>query len=178
MMDREQAPLAVARLCHDLAQLSLGEGRRVEAIRWFGQSIDAYVYAGFTGAAAAMCVKLIRLDPRVIRARATLAMLHLANGQIDEALVAIGDYVSATRVRGERAEVTEERLLLLASLADHPAVRTLIGKSLIELGARDAGNEVLRRADGPPSAMSDQERWRRLLEAALQPPGAVRMLES
>src|SRR5690606_23964654 len=46
-LDRERTPLAVARICHDLAQLSLAEGQRAEAVRWFGQSVDAYIYAGF-----------------------------------------------------------------------------------------------------------------------------------
>ncbi len=176
-LDRERTPLAVARICHDLAQLSLAEGQRAEAVRWFGQSVDAYIYAGFTEAATALCARLIRLEPRVIRARATLAMLHLASGRIDDAAEAIRDYVNATRLRGERAEVTEERLLLLASLADDPTVRELIGRSLLELGAVEAGNDILKGIDGPFPALSEHERWRRLLEAALQPPGAVRMLE-
>lgn len=176
-MDRERTPLAVARICHDLAQLALDDGQRPEAVRWFGQSIDAYIYAGFTDAATALCARLIRLEPRVIRARATLAMLHLANGRTKDASDAIRDYVRATRVRGERAEVTEERLLLLASLADDLAVRELIGESLLELGAVEAGNDILRGIAGPATTLSEQERWRRLLEAALQPPGAVRTLE-
>jgi thioredoxin-like negative regulator of GroEL len=176
--DREQAPLAVARMCHDLAQLSIQEGRRRDAVRWFGQSIDAYIYAGFTGAAAAMCSKLIRFEPNVIRARATLAMLYLANGLKEEALAEIRGYVEATRLRGERAEITEERLRLLASLADDHEIRLFIGRSLLELGAAEGAHEVLgqvereRRGDSP-SPLNDQERWTRLLEAALQAPAAV-----
>lgn len=179
--DRDSAPLAVARICHDLAQLAIEEGRRRDAVRWFGQSIDAYIYAGFIGAAAAMCGRLIRFEPGVVRARATLAMLHLANRQTAEALSEIRAYVDATRRLGERAEVTEERLRLLASLADEAEVRDLIGNSLIELGACEEGREVLRGPEdgrgNETGTLSEQERWRRLLEAALQPGSGLHVLE-
>ena len=180
--DRERAPLAVARICHDLAHLAIEEERRRDAIRWLGQSIDAYIYAGFVDAAAAMCGRLIRYEPNVIRARATLAMLHLASRRKDDALAEIRAYVEATRRRGERAEVTEGRLLLLASLADDVEVRRLIGESLVELGAVEEGREILRTLEGDPTGgrstpLSDQERWRRLLDAALQAGAGSQFLE-
>jgi hypothetical protein len=162
----------MARLSHDLAVLSVKAGMRRDAVRWYGQSIDAYLYAGFTEAATAMCHKLIQFEPRVIRTRATLAMLYLAAGRDLEAEAEIVDYVDATRRHGERLELTHQRLRLLAALADGHRVRTLIGESLLELGAEEAGREVLQRVKReqrgePPRPPTEQERWRFLLEGAL-----------
>jgi hypothetical protein len=169
--DRDRAPLAAARLCHRLAELYAGNGMRVEAVRAFGHGIDAYLYAGYTGAATRLCEKLIEYEPRVIRARATLAMLHLAAGREEEAADEIRGYVDATRERGESVEITRRRLRLVAELAVGRKVRALIATSLAELGDSAAGEEILRRlrreAEGTPAhPLSDQERWTRLMEAA------------
>ena len=141
--DRERVPLDAARLTRDLADLYADSGNRVEAVRWYGQSIDAYIYAGFTDAAVALCRKVIRYEPRVIRARGTLAMLLLTQRDHEAAVEEIREYVAVTRERGVGLELTRERLRALAELAEAPEVRSLIGQSLIELGATDLGREML-----------------------------------
>src|SRR5690606_18729231 len=107
---RERAPLDAARLARDLADLYAEAGNRVEAIRWYGQSIDAYMYAGFSDAAIALCRKLIRFEPRVIRARGTLASLLLARRDYEAACDEIREYVDVTRERGADIDLTRERL--------------------------------------------------------------------
>ena len=119
-----------------------------------------------------MCRKVIQYEPRVIRARATLSMLLLARRDYETAGEEIREYVDLTRERGVDIELTRERLRVLAELADDPDVRTLVAHSLIELGATELGNEVLRevkrqKSEGSVSELSDAERWRRLTLAAV-----------
>src|SRR5690606_3206194 len=108
-------------------------GNRLEAIRWYGQSIDAYTYAGFSDAAIALCRKLIRFEPRVIRARGTLATLLLERRDYQAAREEIRGYVEVTRERGVDIELTCERLRAMAESTDDPEVRALIARSLMDL---------------------------------------------
>lgn len=171
-IDRERTPLEFARACRDLGERYAELGDTGAAIRWFGHAIDGYLRAGLSGAAGMMCRKVIEFEPRVVRARATLAMLHLAAGREVDAIEEIRRYVEATRERGERYELTWHRLRVFAEVAQNVDVRTAIGDSLRELGA--AGTE-LELLDGSPvpcprePAISPEDRWAKLLSAVLDP---------
>jgi len=174
--DRERMPLDFARVSRDLADLYAGSGKRSDAVRWYGQSIDAYLYAGLADAATAMCRRLIQFEPRVIRARATLAMLHIARHNHDEAVEEIRGYVDATRERGLMLDVTMDRLRVFADLAEDLDVRTSIALCLEELGAGEVAGEVMRcvqrerRGEATVVRLTDGERWDRLLTAVLAAP--------
>src|SRR3954462_8307443 len=44
-------------------------------LAYYGRAVDAYLKAGYTGPAAAMCRKILRSSPEAVRAHCTLACL-------------------------------------------------------------------------------------------------------
>ncbi|MDQ3556243.1 MAG: hypothetical protein M3409_05645 [Gemmatimonadota bacterium] len=165
-------PASRAALLNRAGDLCLQEGATAAAHGYYGRAIDAYLEARSFGPAAAMCRKLIKSYPDVVRARCTLACLSVGNGQFGDAEQELLDYVAATRrTRTERFAIP--RLRLLAELAQDPQVRRTIGRLLVELGDTRRGERVVAAAapHGAAAPPPDEgSRWQRLVHVALLDP--------
>jgi len=180
-LDREALaapPERRARLHNQIGDLCVREGEYARALRRYGRAIDAYVEAGHLDAAPALCQKVIRLAPEVVRTRATLAALLLANGLDAEAEEQIEAYVRAARA-AEQEALAARRLRLMAAATASEHVRLTVGEYLLELDAPQAADEVIGAVlaernglrDAPPA--DDEARVDRLLHLALMGPAEL-----
>ena len=185
-MEREArtvAGLRTAELFNRAGDLCLREGQPHRALTNFGRAIDLYLQAGLLDAAPALCRKVIRFAPWVIRTRATLASISLANGLFDDAERDLADYVRAAE--GVRQDLlTSRRLRLMAAATDSKGIRMEIGDYLLSLGdpisADGVFESVFAEQNGlrPPLSGDPTERWGRILPVALLGPGEMVQLEA
>lgn len=154
----------LARLWNRLATQAEAEGSP-EALACFGRAIDAYLEAGYFDAAAAMCRRLIRLHPEVVRARCTLAFLSIGRRHLGDAVQEITEYTMASKRTGTE-ELAVSRLRLMAQATSDASVRRRIASALAEMGDEEGRDAVL---ETPPAAeaQDDGKRWERLLAVAL-----------
>jgi tetratricopeptide (TPR) repeat protein len=146
------------------------------AFRFFGAAIDAYITAGRYNAAAAVCRKLLRVKPRAVRPRCTLAWLAIGYEHLGEAREQVEQYVEAAR-RAGNARYAVRHLRLMADLvADTELLAFLAGK-LDELGDTAAGDEVralvTTARDARLREVESEERWIRVVRAALMGPSRL-----
>lgn len=167
-----------ARLFNQAADLCLRAEDIVGAKVYSGRAIDAYLEAGYFGAAAAMCRKVIRFAPDVIRARATLAVLYLGKKLVEDSafeVELVDDYIRAARHEGDEILLTH-RLRVMANATANQELRVLIAQRLLELGDGDVGRRILhtiyREINGlvDPPQLDPSEQWDRLQRAALMTP--------
>lgn len=167
-----------ARLFNTAADMCLRADDLAGAKVYSGRAIDAYLEAGYFGAAAAMCRKLIRLAPDVIRARATLAVLYLGKKLVEDSafeVELVDDYIRAARQEGHEKLLTH-RLRVMAHATANQELRVLIAQRLLELGDGEAGRRILhtiyREINGlvEPPQLDPAEQWERLQRAALMTP--------
>jgi predicted Zn-dependent protease len=155
----------VARLWNQLATLAETEGDR-EAPTYFGRAIDAYLEGGYFSAASAMCTRLIRLHPEVVRARCTRAFLAIGRKQFADAIQDITEYTLASKRTGtERFAIP--RLRLMAEATSDVGVRRRIAVALGELGDEEGREQVQISIHQPEESADDARRWERLLAVAL-----------
>lgn len=144
-------------------------GKSDRALFYYGRAIDAHLDAGRFDAAGAVCRKILRISPGVVRARCTLAWLSIGKELDQEAAHDVREYVRAASA-ADQALVAREQLRLMAAAAPSAAVRELVAELLAELGDPD-----------PESALAEAERaadaeahWARVLRAALMGPDELR----
>lgn len=161
-----------ATLYNRLGDLSVKAGQKQRALFYYGRSIDAYLEIGHFDPAAALCRKVIRLEPAVVRARCTLALLSLGKGMLRDAEQELKSYVRAAERAGQEG-LASERLRLVAEAAQDHEIRLKIREHLLNLGDERGADEVLRavfaegeREEGEPGDAG--VRWERLLRAAVQ----------
>lgn len=158
-----------------MGDLCLEGGRRDHAVFHYGRGVDAHLKTGHFLSAAALCRKMIKLTPEVVRARCTLAFLALGDGLVADAERQIGDYVRAAAQAGTE-ELAIKRLRLMATATDAHDIRLLLGEYLVSLGDARAADEVygavFAEQNGvvPPRRESQRERWARLLRVSLTGP--------
>lgn len=163
-------------LLNRAGDLCAREGVRRQAMEYYGRAVDAYLRAGYHDAAAALCRKLIRTAPDVVRAHCTLAFLSLGNEHHGDAQREIGVYVRAARAtRTEKLAVS--RLHLMAEATDSEVVKRTIAEHLEELhdtlGSHRILTSLATTEEGlprPARAADPAERWEHLLQAALTDP--------
>jgi hypothetical protein len=167
-----------ARLYNQAAELCQSVGDTAGAKIYCGRAIDAYLEAGYFGAAAAMCRKLIRLAPDVIRARATLAVLYLGKKLVEDSafeVELVEDYIRAAKQEGDE-QLLIHRLRVMAHATANQELRVLIAQRLLELGDGEVGRRILHRIyreiNGliDPPQLDPGEQWERLQRAALMTP--------
>jgi hypothetical protein len=120
-----------------------------------------------------MCRKLLRFAPQVVRAHCTLAFLSVRDRRIGDAERLIADYVAATKkTRTERFAIP--RLRMMAEATEDADVRRLVGSFLLDLRDFEGGERVLaslgQAAARGPRPLDEQDRWNRLLRAAVMDP--------
>lgn len=69
-----------ARIMNRAGDLCFHAGQQDRALLYYDAAIDLFIEAAEFAASAAICEKLIRLNPRIIRAHCTLAWLAIARG--------------------------------------------------------------------------------------------------
>lgn len=167
-----------ARLFNQAGDLCADAGDSGTAKVYFGRAIDAYLEAGYFEAAAALCRKLIRLAPDVIRARATLAVLYLGKKLVEDSayeVELVDEYIRVARQAGAD-RLLIYRLRVMANATENQELRVLIGQRLLELGDEEVGRTILhsiyREINGlaTPPQLDPGEQWDRLLRAAMMTP--------
>lgn len=167
-----------AQILNRAGDLCLRDGDDTLALRYFGRAIDAYLRAGRGRAAAALCRKVIRAAPDVVRARRTLALLAIAEGDLAEALEQVEEYVRAARSRGD-VELAMLQLRVMADAAPSRPFRARVAELLSEMGdrfwAEQIGQSVpAQPASNEPIPEEPAARWSKVTQAALQGPDEVR----
>ena len=122
-----------ARLMNVAGDLCIEAGQRERALLYFDAAIDLYLAAAKFAAAAAICEKLLRLNPRIVRARCTLAWLAIARGLDDEATRRVEEYGDAA-LRQERPIIAQRQLRAMAEESDSQSVVEAIAHALLKLG--------------------------------------------
>lgn len=168
----------VAQHLNRAGDLCARAGAREAAKQLYGRAIDAHLRGGFYGPAAAICRKLLRVSPDVVRARCTLAFLAIGNRFQSDAIKELEDYVAAVR-RTETARFAIPRLSLLAEAVADPGMKRIIAAKLREVGAEDVARrveaEAERRATGNGHAdpIDSEEQWQSLMKGALLEPDSM-----
>lgn len=155
-----------ARILNLAGDLCFDAGERERALDYYGRAIDLHITHHEYSAAVAICQKIVRLTPEVVRARCTLAWMAIARGMIQEAQTRINDYKQAAETAGQ-ARLARAHLLMMAEVIDDRDLLVTIAESLIELGDAENADRVYGAAFGCSyehrmSGDAD-ERWRTVL---------------
>ncbi len=159
-----------ARLLNRAGDLYLVRGERQNALRRYGDAIDAYLQSGEYDNAMAVCRKIIRVVPEVIRTRRTLAWLCLGKGFLEIAEEHIDAYAKASIDAGLEP-LAVQQLQLMAQYVDRPEFRDFLARKLSDLGAHEAATRVRQ---GKASADVRAAGWTPVVYAAMLTPEELR----
>lgn len=173
--EKTAMPADRARLQNQAGDIALRLGDDVGAMVAFGDALDLYVRDHHYDAARAVGRKLLRVRPRTVRARSTLAWLAIAQDLPADARAALDDYVGALRADGQR-EIAVKHLTAMASATPDAGLRTAIAEYLMSLDAAQAADAVLGRvhaeAAGEKEPLTDDEMrvcWEEALDTLVSP---------
>lgn len=156
-----------ARILNLAGDLCFDAGERERALSFYGRAIDMHVAHEQFSAAVAICQKIVRLTPEVVRARCTLAWMAIARGMIEEAQSRIAEYKSAAEAKGQ-TRVARAHLLMMAEVIENRDLLITIAEALIELGDAENADRVYGAAFGCSfehrMAGDADERWRTVLK--------------
>ena len=175
-------PGSAAGPLNQAGDLLLAAGDISAAVEFYGRAVDALVEADRHEAGMALCKKIIRTVPRVVRARCTLAWLAIGAGFTAEAAARVGDYVNAAEHAG-RETLALAHLRRMGAVAEMHELRMVLGEYLLYLGDDRGANDVFgevffERNRGGHRSLDMEERWQNVRTAALLgpqkfPPAAV-----
>lgn len=150
----------------------------IDALQYYGQSIDSYVRADRFNAATAVCKKVIRLSPMVVRARCTVAWLAIGKGFVPEAQEFIDHYLVAA-ARAGREVLARHQVRRMSMVADAEPLRMFLAHRLLELG-EDRTSDLLfglvlrdRNRDGRRRLTDPGRRWLEARRCALMSPSDI-----
>ncbi|HEY8509239.1 MAG TPA: hypothetical protein VIL32_12820 [Steroidobacteraceae bacterium] len=156
-----------ARILNLAGDLCFDAGERERALHYYGRAIDLHISHDQFSAAVAICQKIVRLTPEVVRARCTLAWMAIARGLIQEAQTRIAEYKQAAEQKGQ-TRMARAHLLMMAEVIENRDLLLTIAEALIELGDAENADRVYGAAFGctfehrmPGDA---EERWRTVLK--------------
>ncbi|HEX6309923.1 MAG TPA: hypothetical protein VFZ69_17255 [Longimicrobiales bacterium] len=166
-MRQEMAPEQRARLMNIAGDMCYSAGQRERGLLYFDAAIDLYLAAGQFAASAAICEKLVRVNPQIVRARCTLAWLAIARGLDDEAVRRVEEYGEAA-LRLERPTVAQRQLRAMAEETDSESVLESIAHGLLKLGDSVSADRIFGFAHDPStqkrrSHSSPEERDRAII---------------
>jgi tetratricopeptide (TPR) repeat protein len=113
--------------------LLVDAGRVTQALEYYGEAIDTHVKADRFEPASALCRKVIRLVPSVIRTRCTLTWLALGEGYDGIAQEQLTRYVSAAAM-AEREGLALTQLRRMTEVAQGDSLRLHLAELLLTLG--------------------------------------------
>lgn len=169
-LEKTKSRRDAARLLNRAGDLHLVRGDRPNALKRYGDAIDAYLQAGEYDNAMAVCRKIIRVVPEVIRTRRTLAWLCLGKGFLEIAREHIEAYASASKEAGLQS-LAVQHLLLMAQYVDRPEFREFLAAKLDELGDEGAAHRV---REGRASEGVKAAGWSPVVFAAMLTPEELR----
>lgn len=155
-----------ARILNLAGDLCFDAHERERALGYYGRAIDIHIAHHEYAAAVAICQKIVRLTPEVVRARCTLAWMAIARGMLEEAQTRVADYKSAAETAGQ-ARLARAHLLMMAEVSDNRDLLLTIAECLIELGDAENADRVYGAAFGCAyehrMSGDTDERWRTVL---------------
>lgn len=170
--ERAVQPDERARILNLAGDLCFDAGHRERALRFYDRSIDTYLSVGLYAAAVAVCQKVVRLTPEVIRARCTLAWMAIARGMLDEARDRIRDYAEAA-TRMSDARLAWGHLRMMAEVCESHEVLETVAEALMRLGDVRGADRVYGAAYGGPLERKLPEeptqRWSVVMERIMTP---------
>ena len=140
-------PTERARILNLAGDLCFDAGQRERALIYYDQAIDIYLALGMYASVAAVCQKLVRLSPNVVRARCTLAWMAIARGQAREARERIVDYATAAVPRSDH-RLARGHLRMMSEVADSPEVLEAVAEALHILGDSKGAERAHEAATG------------------------------
>jgi tetratricopeptide (TPR) repeat protein len=140
-------PTERARILNLAGDLCFDAGQRERALVYYDQAIDIYLALGMYASVAAVCQKLVRLSPNVVRARCTLAWMAIARGQAREARERIVDYATAAVPRSDH-RLARGHLRMMSEVADSPEVLEAVSEALQILGDHKGAERAHAAATG------------------------------
>jgi tetratricopeptide (TPR) repeat protein len=145
--DNSLFPTERARILNLAGDLCFDAGQRERALIYYDQAIDIYLALGMYASVAAVCQKLVRLSPSVVRARCTLAWMAIARGQAREARERIADYANAAAPQSDH-RLARGHLRMMAEVADSPEVLEAVAEALDMLGDERGAERAHAAATG------------------------------
>jgi tetratricopeptide (TPR) repeat protein len=145
--DNSLFPTERARILNLAGDLCFDAGQRDRALIYYDQAIDIYLALGMYASVAAVCQKLVRLSPSVVRARCTLAWMAIARGQAREARERIADYANAAMPLKDH-RLARGHLRMMAEVADSPDVLGAVADGLKLLGDTRGAQRAEAAASG------------------------------
>jgi predicted Zn-dependent protease len=140
-------PTERARIMNLAGDLCFDAHDRERALVYYDQAIDIYLALGMYASVAAVCRKLVRLSPSVVRARCTLAWVAIARGQHREARDRIEDYAAAAAAQADQ-RLARGHLRMMAEVTDTPEVLQAVADALLLLGDARGAERAYRAARG------------------------------
>jgi hypothetical protein len=151
-----------ARIFNLAGDMCFDAGARERALGYYGRAIDVLIAADQIDGAVAVCRKIVRLTPEVVRARCTLAWMALGQGVIEEARQRITDYARAAATAGQE-QTASRHLRMMTDIAANQEVLESLAEALLEIGdnvgADRAFGAAAGHADGQVAAEDSQARW-------------------
>jgi tetratricopeptide (TPR) repeat protein len=176
-MERRAAQCALpderGRILNLAGDMCFDAGRREQALYYYDQSIDTYISAGLYAAGVAICQKVVRLTPEVIRARCTLAWMAIARGLLEESRERIRDYAEAAR-RLSDARIAWGHLRMMAEVCESHEVLETLAEALMQLGDARGADRVYGAALGGELRSRKlpehpEERWKVVMGRIMTP---------
>ena len=166
-----------ARIFNLAGDMCFDAGVRERALGYYGRAIDVLLAADHIDGAVAVCRKIVRLTPEVVRARCTLAWMALGQGVIEEARQRIADYARAAASAGQE-KAASRHLRMMTDIAANQEVLESLAEALLEIGdnvgADRAFGAAAGHADGQHAAQDSQARWQAVARVlAGHDPGVV-----
>ncbi|MGD8700221.1 MAG: hypothetical protein PVJ43_13075 [Gemmatimonadales bacterium] len=130
-----------SRLLNRAGDLYLVKGDRQSALKRYGDAIDAFLQSGEYDSAMAVCRKIIRVVPEVIRTRRTLAWLCLGKGFLEIAREHIDAYAVAS-IEAGLEPLALQQLMLMSQFVDRDDFRGFLADKISQLGDERAAERV------------------------------------
>ncbi|MEX0893753.1 MAG: hypothetical protein WEB88_16420 [Gemmatimonadota bacterium] len=135
------APAARASFFNLAAETARDAGREPLALELEGRAIDAWVRADRIDAAAALCRKIVRRSPTVVRTWCTLAWLDIGRGHFSDVRMHVDHYVDAAD-RAGRDRLALVQVRRMSALSHNDDLRLHLGERLLWLGDDSSADHV------------------------------------
>lgn len=126
-------PGGAATFYNQAGDLLVEAGRMTNALEYYGEAIDTHVKADRFDPAAALCRKVIRLVPAVVRTRCTLTWLALGDGFDGDAKENVSKYVDAAVLAG-KTDIVLTQIRRMCTIAGSDVLRLYLAEMLLTLG--------------------------------------------
>lgn len=173
-------PGEAAALYNRAGDVLLGGNDLESALDLYGRAIDDFIEADRFDAAIALCRKVIRTVPAVVRTRCTLTWLSIGAGYTAQAADYATQYSWMADQTGRIAQA-QEHLRYMGAVATDEAVRLAVGDCLLLLGddrGADAvfGSLFRERNGAQPELPDPMMVLARVRQAAMLRPGSQLVL--